>query len=61
MVERRRTDRRHYQTHTEFPLFNYRGELIELDRRSLPTRRVNDIAVEEIDSSEYFSAINRYK
>ena len=57
MVEKRKDHRRHYKAHTDFPLFNYRGEVIESERRRRPTRRINDITVEEIDSSEFISEI----
>lgn len=60
MVERRRSHRRHYQAYTDFPLFNNRGEAIESDRRYIPTRRINDISVEEVDCSEFISEIDKY-
>jgi hypothetical protein len=60
MIERRKAHRRHYQARTEFPLFNRRRELIAVDRRRIPTRRINDIAVEEFDCSEFISEIDKY-
>jgi hypothetical protein len=35
-----------------------RGELIESERRRLPTRRVNDIEVEEITIEELISGLH---
>ena len=57
MIEKRKDHRRHYQTHTDFPLFDCRREVIESERRLRPTRRVNDITVEEIDCSDFISEI----
>ena len=57
MIEKRRDHRRHYQVHTDFPLFNCQRESIESERRRRPTRRVNDITVEEIGCSEFISEI----
>ncbi len=60
MFERRKIHRRHYEVYKGFPLYSNRGELIESDRRYLPTRRINDISVEEIDCSEFISDIDKY-
>ncbi len=57
MIEKRTGHRRHYQVHTDFPLFNRQREIIESERRRRPTRRVNDITVEEISCSEFISEI----
>ncbi len=57
MGEKRKAHRRHYQASTDFPLFNYQREVIESDRRRSPTRRINDITVEELDCSEFISEI----
>ena len=57
MIEKRKDHRRLHQEHTDFPLFDCRSEVIESERRRRPTRRVNDITVEEIDCSEFISAI----
>jgi len=59
MTERRKIHRRHYQARTDFPLFNRRREIIESDRRHLPTRRINDISVEEVAYSELLSEIQK--
>ena len=57
MIEKRKDHRRHYRAHTAFPLFDYQREVIESERRRRPTRRINDITVEEIDCSEFISEI----
>lgn len=59
MIERRRIHRRHDEEYKGFPLFNNRGELIESDRRYIPTRRINDISVEEVDCFEFISEIDK--
>jgi len=59
MIERRTVHRRHYQASTDFPLFDQRRGIIESDRRRLPTRRVNDILVEEVDCSDFLSEISK--
>ena len=56
-MEKRKGHRRHYKEHTDFPLSDSRSEVIELERRGRPTRRVNDITVEEIDCSDFISEI----
>ena len=55
MVEKREKHRRHYEPVTEFPLHTRRGDLIPSERRRLPTRRLNDIEVEEITIQEFIS------
>ena len=59
MIERRAVHRRHDQTRTNFPLFDQRREIVMSDRRRLPTRRVNDILVEELDCSDFLSEIGK--
>ena len=55
MVEKREKHRRHYEPVTQFPLHTRRGYLIPSERRRLPTRRLNDIEVEEITIEEFIS------
>jgi len=57
MTENRKIHRRHYHALTDFPLFDRQHGIIESDRRRRPTRRVNDITVEEIDCSEFIAEI----
>jgi hypothetical protein len=57
MIEKRKAHRRCYQARTNFPLFDCRREVVESERRRRPTRRVNDITVEEIDCSVFISEI----
>ena len=57
MLERRKIHRRHYEQFTTFPLYSRKGDLVISERRKLPTRRVNDIYVEELacdDIHKYF-------
>ena len=60
MIEKRRDHRRHYKAHTDFPLSDSQREIIESERRCRPTRRVNDITVEEIGCSEFISEIAKH-
>lgn len=57
MIGKREVHRRHYQAHTDFPLFECQHGIIGSDRRRRPTRRINDITVEEVDCSEFISEI----
>ena len=59
MIERRTTHRRRYQASTHFPLMDQHQGLVASDRRHLPTRRVNDILVEEVECSDYLYAVNK--
>jgi len=58
MEDRRTTQRRACTSAMRFPLHTGKGGLIAYDRRSLPTRRVNDIQVEEISYLEFFSKLH---
>ena len=55
MVEKREKHRRHYKPVTEFPLHDPKSGLVASERRRLPTRRLNDIEVEEITIEEFIS------
>ena len=57
MVERREMRRRRYIPYTRFPLRNYKGDLIKSERRRIPTRRLNDIAVKELSYDEFFAGL----
>jgi len=57
MVEKREKHRRHYKSVTRFPLHTYRGDLVTSERRRLPTRRVNDIKVEELDCEGFIAKL----
>jgi len=59
MIERRTANRRQDQASTDSPLFDQGRGIIESDRRRLPTRRVNDILVEEVDCSDFLFEINK--
>ena len=58
MTERRKADRRHYQSRTQFPLYTKSGEKISYERRLIPTRRLHDITVREISCSDFISEMN---
>jgi hypothetical protein len=53
MVERRKQHRRHYKLATRFPLHTLSGQLVTAERRRLPTRRLNDIQVEELNWKDF--------
>jgi hypothetical protein len=57
MVEKRNTRRRQYIRISRFPLYTRRGDLIAAERRSLPTRRLNDIEVKELSCLDYISEL----
>ena len=58
MIEKREQHRR-LLTHTaQFPFCTMRGEFIESERRRLPTRRVNDIEVNEISCLDFISGLH---
>jgi hypothetical protein len=59
MIEQRNVYRRRYKTHTYFPAINHRGDLIMSERRHLPTRRVWDVSVEDVDLPTMFLGGNR--
>ena len=58
MIEKREQHRRLLAPTTQFPFCTMRGELIESERRRLPTRRVNDIEVQEITIEEFISGLH---
>jgi hypothetical protein len=58
MAERRTRHRRRYKIFTRFPLLARSGETIKYERRMIPTRRLNDIAVREIDCSYDISGLD---
>jgi hypothetical protein len=59
MEERRVMQRRSCTPTPPFPLHTGRGGLIAYDRRSLPTRRVNDIEVEELSYHDFLSEMQK--
>lgn len=59
MIERRKVKRRRYKAHTHFPAINHGGNFIMSDRRELPTRRVYDIFVEDVDLPTMFLDIKK--
>ena len=58
MEEKRVTQRRKYTPTPPFPLHTGEGDVITSDRRFLPTRRVNDIQVEEISYRDFLSRLH---
>jgi len=59
MIERRTADRRQDRASRNFPLFDQLYGIVVSDRRRLPTRRINDILVEEVDCSDFLAEINK--
>jgi hypothetical protein len=57
MVEKRKRHRRLFVPVTRFPLCTRVGDLIVSERRRLPTRRVNDIAVKEISYEDFINGL----
>ena len=57
MVEKRNRHRRQYIP-ARFPLNTRSGELVESERRTLPTRRVNDIEVREISCQDFIAGLS---
>jgi hypothetical protein len=61
MEERRNpdSDRRDNLTRddVEFPLVDESGEYVEEDRSTIADRRLNNIAVEELDCEDYIAAV----
>jgi len=55
MVEKRRIHRREFIPFSRFPLYTLRGELVKSERRRLPTRRLNDIQVEELSCPDFLA------
>jgi hypothetical protein len=60
MVEKREKHRRRFIPATRSPLHTPGGDLITSERRMLPTRRVNDIEVEEITIDEFISGFSSH-
>jgi hypothetical protein len=61
MEERRVTQRRKCASTLSFPLRTGKGGLIACDRRSLPTRRVNDIEVHEISYRDFLTEMQKHR
>jgi len=59
MAERREVIRRRYKAHTYFPAIDHRGDFIISERRHLSTRRVCDVAVEDVDLPTMFLGISK--
>jgi len=59
MAERRKVKCRRYKAHTHFPAINHRGDFIMSERRHLPTRRICDVFVDDIDLPTMFLDINK--
>jgi hypothetical protein len=60
MRERRisAADRRQASASSEdLPLVDDKGELVELERRNVPDRRLDNISVEEIDCRDYIHLV----
>ena len=57
MEEKRVTQRREGTPTPSFPLHTGEGDVIASDRRFLPTRRVNDIQVEELSCLDFISRL----
>ena len=58
MVEKREKHRRLFTPTTQFPFCNMKGEIIESERRRLPTRRLNDIEVKELSYMDFLSELH---
>ena len=56
MTERRKAERRSLDSKAIFPLF-LGGGCVEVERRYRPTRRLNDISVNEVDCMDYISVL----
>jgi len=61
MEERRIMQRRKCTPTPPFPLRTGKGGLIAYDRRSLPTRRVNDIEVHEISYRDFVTEMQKHR
>ena len=59
MAEKRKVKRRRYKAHTYFPAINHRGDFIMSERRHLPTRRVYDVFLDDVDLPTMFLGINK--
>ena len=58
MEERRQSERRNYDKIATFPL-HLVGECVAFERRHIPSRRLNDISVKEIEYDDYISEVIR--
>jgi len=59
LAEKRKVKRRRYKAHTYFPAINHRGDFIMSERRHLPTRRVYDVFLDDVDLPTMFLGINK--
>jgi len=60
MANKRKNHRRRFIPVTRSPLHTPSGDLITSERRMLPTRRLNDIAAEEITIDEFISGFSSH-
>jgi hypothetical protein len=58
MIEKRKIHRRQFIPFSRFPLYTWRGEMVNSERRRLPTRRLNDIEVEELSIHDLFAKLH---
>jgi len=54
VAEKRKVKRRRYKAYTYFPAISHQGDFIMSERRHLPTRRVFDIFVDDVDFPALF-------
>jgi hypothetical protein len=59
MQERRKSQRRNGEDISTLPFHLATGEVVESDRRHLPDRRLDNIAVEEISCEDFISELSR--
>ena len=57
MINRRSKERRKHIYITQFPMRTRQGNVIVCEHRRLPTRRLNDIKVEELSYSEFIAQL----
>lgn len=58
MEEKRKSERRNLEAITTFPLHLVRG-YVAFERRHIPSRRLNDISVKEVEYIDYISEVIR--
>ena len=58
-VDRRQSERRMFRNLSRFPLHTPRDELVLFERRQIPCRRLNNIAVRETAYLDYVAAVIR--
>ena len=58
MAEKRNKHRRQYIPVAQFPLKTRSGGLVLAERRTLPTRRVNDIEVKELSCQDFIAGLS---